>query len=114
MDLSNVIQGADDISALIDKDHDITSQFANTSTGLADQINSGRKYSNLVKEDEKALAEIANAKRTQSIIDAVNIAGQSNNTQVNVTLEGDAAGVFRLVRQENRRFIKSTGYAPLA
>lgn len=42
-------------------------------------------------------------------------AGQSNYVivQSDIILEGDAAGVFRLVRQENRKQIKSTGYNPL-
>lgn len=39
--------------------------------------------------------------------------GAGNNTNVNVTLQGDAAGVFRLVRTENNKFRKSTGYNPL-
>lgn len=35
------------------------------------------------------------------------------DTNVQVVLEGDAAGVFRLVRQQNRKMIKSGGYNPL-
>lgn len=41
---------------------------------------------------------------------------QSRDNQevsVNVILEGDAAGVFRLVRQENTKFVKTTGFNPL-
>lgn len=33
---------------------------------------------------------------------------------VNVVLEGDANGVFNLVRIENTRFVKSNGYSPLS
>lgn len=33
---------------------------------------------------------------------------------VNVVLEGDANGVFNLVRTENTRFVKSNGYSPLS
>ena len=32
---------------------------------------------------------------------------------VNVILQGDAAEVFKLVRTENTRFMKSNGYSPL-
>lgn len=35
-----------------------------------------------------------------------------NNHQVNVYLEGDAKGVFKLVRTETRNFIKAKGYEP--
>lgn len=109
MDLSNVIKGANDISSLIERDHNITSQFANTTASLADQISYGKKYSNQAREDEKSLEELKRSRRTQSIIDAVNIAAQPSNTQVNVVLEGDAAGVFRLVRQESLKNYKATG-----
>lgn len=37
----------------------------------------------------------------------------TTNTNVNVTLEGDAKGIFNVVRKENTRIIKSTGYKPL-
>lgn len=42
-------------------------------------------------------------------------AGQSNDVSVqsNVVLEGEAAGVFRLVRQETRKVSRSLGYNPL-
>lgn len=42
-------------------------------------------------------------------------AGVSSDVQVqsNIILEGDAAGVFRLVKQENRKMTKSVGYNPL-
>lgn len=35
------------------------------------------------------------------------------NTNVTVVLEGDANGVFNLVRTETSRFVKSNGYSPL-
>lgn len=37
----------------------------------------------------------------------------ATNTNVNVSLEGDAKGIFRVVKQENTRIVKSTGYRPL-
>lgn len=37
-----------------------------------------------------------------------------NNTNVTVVLQGDAQGLFKMVRQENQKFTKSTGYNPLA
>lgn len=37
----------------------------------------------------------------------------TTNTNVNVTLEGDAKGIFNVVRKENTRIIKSTGFRPL-
>lgn len=39
---------------------------------------------------------------------------QAVQVQTNVSLEGDAAGVFRVVEQENNRIYNSTGYLPLA
>ena len=42
------------------------------------------------------------------------IAEVVGSTQVNVVLEGDAKGVFNLVRAENTRYMKSnSGYSPL-
>lgn len=35
------------------------------------------------------------------------------NSNITVVLEGDANGVFNLVRTENNRFMKSNGYSPL-
>lgn len=35
------------------------------------------------------------------------------NSNITVVLEGDAQGVFQLVRTENNRFMKSNGYSPL-
>lgn len=43
------------------------------------------------------------------------IAEAVGNTQVNVVLEGDAKGVFNLVRAENTRYMKAnSGYSPLS
>lgn len=48
-----------------------------------------------------------------AILDALQqLINKDSNTTV--VLEGDAAGVFRLVRNQNNLFYKSTGYNPLA
>ena len=39
---------------------------------------------------------------------------KSGSANVNVTLQGDAAGVFKLVKAENQKLINSTGYHALA
>ena len=41
------------------------------------------------------------------VVDAIS----NKDMNANVTLEGDAAGVFKLVRNENRAFIRRTGYS---
>lgn len=49
-----------------------------------------------------------------SRLDAINTnIGNGQNTNIQVVLEGDAQGVFRLVRTENNKFMKSTGFNPL-
>lgn len=49
-----------------------------------------------------------------SRLDAINTnIGNGQNTNIQVVLEGDAQGVFRLVRTENNKFINSTGFNPL-
>lgn len=56
------------------------------------------------------------ADRTTSSINtlAENVGAMNRNTTVQVVLEGDAKGVFKLVRQENLRMVQSTGYHALA
>lgn len=47
-------------------------------------------------------------------IEAMSGSGGNLDSNVNVYLEGDAAGVFRLVRTELDNFMKSSGWNPLA
>lgn len=52
--------------------------------------------------------------RVISAIDELASLMSNQQTNVTVTLQGDARGVFKLVRQENNRLIKSTGFHALA
>lgn len=54
--------------------------------------------------------------QTNSSLASLNqaINGWNPNTTVNVVLEGDARGIFKVVRQENNRLIKATGYHALS
>ena len=49
----------------------------------------------------------------QAVLAAMGQAGGSREVMVNVALEGDAAGIFRVVKQENDRIVLSTGQPAL-
>lgn len=57
-------------------------------------------------------ANAMNESVIQSLTNAIN--DMNKQTNVNVVLQGDAKGVFRLVRQENMKMINATGFHPLA
>lgn len=69
----------------------------------------GASGGNLLGAGEAGSETIVGTEKLMSMIsEAV------GNTQVNVVLEGDAKGVFNLVRAENTRYMKSnSGYSPL-
>lgn len=57
---------------------------------------------------------VDNTASINALGDVITQGFNSMNTNVTVVLQGDAKGVFKLVRQENNRMIKTTGYHALA
>jgi predicted PurR-regulated permease PerM len=75
----------------------MSTMTASTSSVGGYEISSQSRQENVLGSMQKMLGSMANT-----------------NTTVNVVLQGDAKGVFRLVRQENQKMIKTTGYNALA
>ena len=89
--------------------------------GVRDNLGKVQEASNLMAmtmSPSNSLQSIAqsSADRTTSSINALaqNVGAMNKNTTVQVVLEGDAKGVFKLVRQENMRMVQSTGFHALA
>lgn len=51
---------------------------------------------------------------TQKLMNMMSDVLRKNNSNVTVVLEGDAAQIFKLNRVENSKFVRATGYKPLA
>lgn len=51
---------------------------------------------------------------TQKLMSMMADVLKKNNSNVTVVLEGDAAQIFKLNRTENSKFVRATGYKPLA
>lgn len=101
MDLTDVQNGNKDLNAMLSKDK-------------AESINATYKSSREYEEE--------NAKANSSLLSGLNskiLAAISENSNsdlpinVNITLAGDAEGIFRVVMNENSRMIKTAGYSPL-
>lgn len=108
-------------------------RFENSGAGIIDGISAGvrENINTLQKTIDSSLGSIVidtsnikidtsglNANIRSSITSATaDAAAQASQQQVtvdtNVYLEGDAKGVFNMVRQETQQYVKSTGYNPL-
>ena len=102
LDLSQIQKGA----------RNLDSYFDGTSVGItASSFNAARAAK--VAQQNRDNASMASALKyyTDKMVAALN--NQNNNTNVNVTLEGDAAGIFRTVRTQNDRYKIATGRSAL-
>lgn len=69
---------------------------------------------NNIKIDTSGLnANIRSSIASATADAAAQASTQQVNVDTNVYLEGDAKGVFNMVRQETQQYVKSTGYNPL-
>ena len=102
LDLSNVETGASRLNTLF-----AHNQASVISYGRAAAYNN--KYS---QPSMSAALDAASSKYADMIVNAMN--KSSTPVNVNVVLEGNAAGVFELVRVENDKMVRATGWNPLA
>lgn len=104
LDLTDVQNGAGLINGMFSRQQasNISANFANSQVG---------KEIDRLSELSKKL-DTMNAKYADKIANAINDSTVPVN--VNVVLEGNAAGVFKMVKGENDKIIKSTGWNPLA
>ena len=101
IDMSNIQNGADRLNTMFGQ------KYAST---ISASYKTNREYS-----DEAAAANYANMAAIGSQLTGAINANNAGNLPVNVSvyLEGDADGVFNLVRTVNDRSIKALGASPL-
>lgn len=101
IDMSDVQNGSSKINSMFGKDY--------ASSISANYKSNGQ----LMEEANMANAGLMNALNGQ-LVNAINANGNSQvPVNVNVTLAGDAEGLFRVILNENTRLIKANGYSPL-
>lgn len=101
LDLTNIESGAGRLNTMLNQSH------------VASIAGSYRSPGQIAAETEST--ESLLSRMSARYADQLSSALSKSNTPINlqVTLEGDAAKVFKLVRTENDKFIKSAGYSPL-
>ena len=112
MDMSPTITPVLDLSNIQNGSRNLNSMFGSANVGLtASSYNASRQAQ--IAQQNQSNANMAQALRyyTDKMVAAIN--SQSSNTDVKVTLEGDAAGIFRAVRTQNDRYKVSTGRSAL-
>lgn len=112
MDMSPTITPVLDLSNIQNGSRNLDSMFGSANVGLtASSYNASRQAQ--AAQQNQSNANMAQALRyyTDKMVAAIN--SQSSNTDVKVTLEGDAAGIFRAVRTQNDRYKVSTGRSAL-
>lgn len=102
LDLSNVESGMGRLNTLFNQQ-----QVAYAAAGYNRMMTA-----NQTPPSTAEMLKTMGSRYADAIVEAINVATVPVN--VNVVLEGQAAGVFKLVRTENDKFIKSTGWNPLS
>lgn len=100
LDLSNIESGAGRLSTMLNQHHVAT---------IAGQYQANKSSDD--RTSTEAMLSRLNTMYAETMAQMLN--NSSTPVNVNVTLDGDAAKVFKLVRTENDKFIKSNGYSPL-
>lgn len=101
MDLSEIQNGSKSLDAMVSRDR-ATSVMANYRTQ--------RSY----EEEEAANNANLLTNLNNKLLGAMTVNNENDTPfNINVVLEGNAGEIFRLVRVENDRFVKSAGYSPL-
>lgn len=101
MDLSEIQNGSKSLDAMVSRDR-ATSVMANYRTQ--------RSY----EEEEAANNANLLTNLNNKLLGAMTVNSENDTPfNINVVLEGNAGEIFRLVRVENDRFVKSAGYSPL-
>lgn len=97
LDVSNIASGMSEVSSMFDTQQAIKVNAMNNSWSNPD----------IRSEFLDTFANRIGSEYADRVVDA--IANKDMNADVH--LEGDAAGVFKIVRQQNRAFIRRTGYS---
>lgn len=111
-DMSPTITPVLDLSQIQNGARNIGSYFGNANVGLtASSFNNARAAQAAQQSQSNSSMAQALKYYTDKMVSALE--KQRTDTSVNVTLEGDAAGIFRAVRTQNDRYKVSTGRSAL-
>lgn len=112
IDMNPTITPILDLSEIQNGSKTIGGMFNGASVGLTAEAFGASKALNDARSTEVADAvNLAIKRYSDKIVEAFN--ARQNDTNVNVTLQGDAAGIFRTVVDQNSRFRASTGRSAL-
>lgn len=101
MDLSEIQNGSNNLDAMLSRDR---------ATSINANYRTKRSYEEEAAEQNASLMTNLNNK----LLGAMSSDGEEQSPfNINVVLEGNAGEIFRLIRVENERFVKSAGYSPL-
>lgn len=110
MDLNPVIRPSLDLSNVYANAQSLNGLMESSRMAYNAQVDSSWSNPSVRSKFMEDLSDIVGTEYADRVVDAIN----SKDNSTNVYLEGDAAGVFKIVRRENRSFIKRTGYNGLA
>lgn len=99
VDLSNVHSGANQLNGLLNQRH-------------VASISSSYSIGSQSVESTEDIVNRVTSKLGGQLLSAIN--NSSTPVNVNVTLGGDAAKIFKVVKSENDRYIKTAGFNPLS
>ena len=106
LDLSEIQNGAGELNTMFNNP-----QVAVASSAFNAKMEADRALIATQIENTRLLAD-AMQSNTDKVVDA--IVNSNTPVNVNLTLQGDSAQLFKLVRQENAKFTKINGYNALA
>lgn len=104
MDLSNIRSGVNELNTMMQ---------ANKMSDISASFEANRNYRNSADAMNKKMYDDRLTELKDAII-AINDNKSEIPVNVNVSLEGEAAGVFKMVQNENNKFIKQTGRGAFA
>lgn len=112
MDMNPTITPVLDMSQIQNGARNLGSMFGNANVGMTAASYNASRQAQLAQQNQNT-ANMAQALKyyTDKMVAALN--NQNSDTNVNVTLQGDAAGIFRAVRTQNDRYKVSTGRSAL-
>lgn len=112
MDMSPTITPVLDLSNIQNGTRNLGSMFGGASVDLtASSYNASRQAQ--AAQQNQSNTNIAQALKYYTDKMVAAISNQNSDTNVNVTLQGDAAGIFKAVRTQNDRYKASTGRSAL-
>ena len=107
INLNPVIRPTLDISGISTEASNLSELFNRQQAIRVDAMNNSWSNPDIRSEFLDTFANRIGSEYADRVVDAIT----NKDMNANVQLEGDAAGVFKLVRQQNRAFIRRTGYS---